>query len=267
MYKSQIPPSIPVIDNSNYRNFIDPYVDGVKVGRGLVPRDYSKVPRGSGKYTAQFKFPSMSEREQKELIEERERKGATLRERAKRGGVKVKNQKQTPLCWAFACTSAVEVVRAVQKQKYVSLSPASAAALITGYQYRGGYGLEAMEFMSEYGLVPSEYWDDTSFNRRLDNERTRAEREKFKASEWWELEEYNLNQLTTALLNDFPVAIGLSWWGHEVLLLDPVILSNGSIGYYFQNSWSENWGENGFGILTPEKSRGDMMAPRSVIVI
>jgi hypothetical protein len=65
-------------------------------------------------------------------------------------------------------------------------------------------------------------------------------------------------------MNNFPVTIGLSWWGHQVTIIDLVILPGDVIGFVFDNSWSMSWGDKGRGVLTPDKARGDMFYPLAV---
>ncbi len=57
-----------------------------------------------------------------------------------------------------------------------------------------------------------------------------------------------------------PVSIGLDWWGHQVMLTDPIVFPDGSFGVMFRNSWGNDWpqqGAGGWSTLTERKSQPD----------
>lgn len=159
-------------------------------------------------------------------------------------------------CWINAPVHAMEITRLLQGQQHVSLSPASCGAIIKNFRNVGGWGTEGLRFLAEHGAVPSAVWPDNSIDRRYDNATSRNHRQYYKATEWWELRPRSLDELMTCLLLRMPVAVGLNWWGHEVLAVHPV-KKNGQYGYVIDNSWGTSWGDNGRGILLGDKAVPD----------
>lgn len=203
--------------------------------------------------------------EWKDRIEDRVRTRRVVKDRLLAGKVRVKDQAKTNYCWINAPTFAAEVVRFVQGERAVVLSPASGGAVIKKFRNVGGWGREALEFIAERGLVPAENWPANAIDRSYSTPENDALRPLYRVDEWWELEPQNLDQLVSCLLRGFPVAVGFNWWGHEVLAVDPVI-HEGEIAIQIANSWSENWGDRGFGILKGRRMLpDDAVAPRSAV--
>jgi len=181
------------------------------------------------------------------IITEMEDRKTRLSDIVSEHGIPHKDQASTNYCWANGVVHAVEILRCVAGQKYVSLSPASVAAPIRNYTNEGGWGVEALEYITKYGVVPSSLWGDNRIDKALDNSTTRAVRSLYMVPEWWNLAPRNLDQLITCLINRKPVPVGFNWWGHLVVAVDPVWL-NGTVGIRIRNSW-KNWGNNGYGII------------------
>jgi hypothetical protein len=178
----------------------------------------------------------------------------------------VKDQKSTNFCWIFAPTHCLEIVRVIQNQPMVSLSPASAGGPIKRFQNVGGWGEEGLQWIVDHGVCPSELWPDTSINSRLYTEENKAAALDYRVTEWWELVPRNLDQLVSCLLRRIPVAGGFNWWSHEVTLVDAVWL-NGTVAIRIRNSWGDrsDW-PNGFGILQGSKMLADdQVAPRVAV--
>lgn len=202
-------------------------------------------------------LPIVPRREWEGRIEQLDRKGDLLSMRAVKLGWKIKDQRHTNYCWVFAATAAVEITCLLQNNKYQSLSPASVGAKITRFRNVGGWSTKAIEYISDNGIVPSQFWPDTAISRTYDDERIwRDEASKYRVIEWRDLEPGNLDVLYSALLAGFPVAVGYNWWGHAVVALDPVIV-NGQYGIRIANSWGPNWSDGGFGILVGRRAIPD----------
>lgn len=168
-------------------------------------------------------------------------------------------------CWINAPVHCLEIVRAVQGQDYVELSPASCGAIIKQFRNVGGWGTEGLKFLVDKGAVPTSLWPANAIDPRYNTQAANAERHKYRVLEWYELRPRNFDEFMTALFYKIPVAIGLNWWRHEVTALDPVYV-NGQFGCRINNSWGTNWGDKGRGILLGNKANpDDAVAPRAVM--
>lgn len=231
-------------------------------GRGL---DLFSRPRGANAYgDAAEAFPDsllIPRSDWQGMIEEMKEQESGLVHICDRAGLKVKDQQQTNFCWINAPTHCVEIVRTLQHQSAVSLSPASAGAQITNYRNEGGWGKQGLEFIIENGLVPSEKWPDNAIDRRYATPENKALAKKYRGVEWWELEPRNLEQLVSCLLRRYPVAIGLNWWSHEVTAVQPDWIDN-DIALIIDNSWGQSWGTRGRGVL-----QGRRMLPDDAVAL
>jgi hypothetical protein len=166
-----------------------------------------------------------------------------------------KNQKSTNFCWIFAPTHCVEINRLQQNQRTVSLSPASAGGPIKGYRNSGGWGLEGLQYIAKFGLVPSAKWPDTAIDKRYATPENKELALDYRVDEWMECRPRNVDEMISMLLRRYPGAGGYNWWSHEVTNCDPVWL-DGDVAVRIRNSW-ENWGDFGFGILQGSKMLAD----------
>jgi len=189
-------------------------------------------------------------------IKEMEEQKSRCSDMFKQAGGRIKFQNPLSYCWIFAVTSAIEHACIAQGMPYESLSPASAGARIKNFQDVGGWGKEALEWIIANGINTTEEWPDTSLERSLLTAAMKASAMKRRATEWWELQPRNDDQLVSCLLRRKPVAIGLNWWGHEVLAVDPVWV-NGAIAVRFQNSYDKDWEDEGYGVLQGDRMKAD----------
>lgn len=255
---------LPVIDDSNWQSVVSDAASDPSKGRGLVPRDFSSQPYGSLEFAEPLPLPLIPESKWEEMIRAEDESQSSIVHLCDAAGLKVKNQQSTNYCWINAPAHCIEILRVVQGQSYVELSPASVGAKIKNFRNVGGWGTEGLKYIAERGLVPSRLWPNNAIDRRYDTAEADAERSKYQADEWWELKPRSLPELATCLLMKIPVAIGLNWWGHEVTAVKLVKASNGW-GIVIDNSWGTSWGDNGRGILTGSKMLpDDAIAPRVV---
>lgn len=256
----------PVIDDSNAHEFI-----GESAPNGGIcsyaPRDYERQPEGSVPFTGPLDMPNIARDEWKDRIEYMEQTESRLSDAFKRGGVPVLNQGRTNYCWINGVVHAVMLRRYLDGQPMQSLSPASAGAKIKNYRNVGGWGAQAIEGISKYGLAPVELWPANAIDRSHDTDQTRRTAAKYKVDEWYELRSNDFDQMASCLLRGMPVPIGLNWWRHLVCALDLVVLDNGEFGTMIINSWGTNWGDGGFGVLTERKSTAyEQNAVRTITV-
>lgn len=65
------------------------------------------------------------------------------------------------------------------------------------------------------------------------------------------------HQMTAAFLR-IPVPIGLGWWGHLVCQMAPYLIDSKTVGCLIWNSWGDDWGDGGMGVLTEKKGTADL---------
>lgn len=226
-------------------------------GKGYA-RDYSRHPFGYSAVAKAWDAPLIPESEWAGRLEQQKAARARLsdiRNRGKNGQqIPALDQAQEPYCWAHGPVSAVLLARAFANLPFVDLSAYAVACKVANFQSRGGWGIEAMEFMAENGCPSSEFWPQRSKSRSNDNEQTWANARLHVPVEWMELEPRNKAQMVTALLSGWPICVGYDHWGHEVCLMDIVSLS--PLRVKLLNSWGE-WNGDGTGILEGERALGD----------
>lgn len=255
--------NMPVIDDQSAKHFIDPTVGGHKRYCALKPRDTQRYPYGGTGFAAMKQFKTQSKEWVIDRIEQREKAKSGLKHKLDVLGIPCKDQDGTNYCWIYSPVHAMEIAYGVQGDAYRALSATAAGTMITGGQNRGGYGAEAIDFLSSNGTCFQDEWQEYAQNPRLWTPEIEQGAHLNRITDWGELPAYDLDQAAMCLLHNFPITIGLSWWGHQVTLIDLVVLSGQQIGFVFDNSWGD-WGDNGRGVLTPDKARGDMFYPISV---
>lgn len=197
------------------------------------------------------------------IIEEQEERKVSLYRIMRAARLPAKNQKSLPYCWIFAPTHCVEILRLIQNQPYVSLSPASAGAYIKNFRAVGGWGLEGLEFISNRGVCPSANWPDTSLDRRYATEENRALALDYRVTEWMELKPRSKDWLS-CVLRGIPVAAGYNRWRHEVSIVGAKWRSGRAIPI-IRNQWP-NWGDDNYAELEGwGEFPDDIVAPRVAI--
>lgn len=235
-------------------------------GRGL---ELEARPQGFAHAATANPFPDsflIPQSDWQGLIQERKSRKAGITYECDRVGLKVKDQQQTNYCWANGPTHATEIIRVMQGLAPVALSAASVAAQVTNFRNVGGWGDDALQWIIKNGIDPESVWPNAAISRQYATEANKTLALNYRVTEWWELEPKNLNQLISAVLHDIPVAVGFSWWSHEVCAVDADWI-DGAIALVIDNSWGTSWGKNGRGTLQGRKMLpDDAVAPRVVVV-
>lgn len=267
-FRSGIPSSMPVIDDVNFKLFVDEADQNPKYGRGLDP-SYKQplIPGLATTFTETIPRSEWNDRIQ--YMEENRMRLPDLvddlKSRGKWNGPRVLNQSQTNYCWINAPVHTIMLTRAKQGELYIPLSPASVGAKIKNFRNVGGWGSEGLKYIRERGVVPQSLWPANAIDRRYDNEESDRARSHFKCHEWYTLRPRNFDQLASCLLQNIPVAIGLNWWGHEVTAVALLRTGENEYAILIDNSWGENWGDKGRGVLAGTKMLpDDAVAPRVV---
>lgn len=265
-YVSQLNPGEPVIDDSNYRSVLGSVViDGELKHRGLERRDWDAEPFSSQPFQSPFPSSLLIPRsEWDDRIEEMERTKSRISDLLDQAGLTVLDQNGTNYCWINAPVHCVEIMRVIQGEPLVRLSPASCGGPIKNYRNVGGWGSEGLKYIVEHGIVPQAQWPANAIKREYDTPETRELRKRYRVSEWFDLRPRNEDELLSLLFHRIPVAIGLNWWSHEITGIDPVTLGNGKYGVRINNSWGLSYGTKGRSILSGTKHLPDDACAPSV---
>jgi hypothetical protein len=228
--------------------------------KGLVPRNFSTHPVGYlGAIARPFDIPLIPESEwQSRLDAQIATKGqlSNIRNQGNNGQpIPSRDQNGKGYCWAHSSVSAMLIARAVAGEPYADLSAYAVACIIKGYRDEGGWGAESLQWIAENGVPTSQFWPQQSMSRSNDNPAMRANAKLHEFRDWMDLEPRNKAQFVTCLLLGMPVITDLNWWSHSICTLD--LVSINPFRTRIWNSWSDQWSDNGMGILEGSKAMPD----------
>jgi hypothetical protein len=258
VYVSRLESGEYVIDDQNY--LAEPGVAGKgDVATGYQTRDILTFPEGQCGFAAPFNFPTIPRSEWPELIREREQRGRILSQLADAAGLQRMNQGSMGYCWAYGAVCAVHYRRIAMGLPHLQLSACSVAGPVKNFRNQGGWSGEAVAYMVRAGVVPEYLWPNGNqgANRRyLTAENLRIGQEFIiEADGWIDVVRNNFDQIMTLLLMDIPCPIGLSWWGHLICAVDPLVLGNNAFGFRYDNSWGLSYGTRGRGVMAEARGR------------
>ncbi len=201
-------------------------------------------------------------------IQEAEEKKYRLSDLVNQAGLPCKDQARTNYCWINAPTHCVEIIRVLQHEEMVILSPASVGAQLTDYKNIGGWGGPGLIGIARLGLVPVDKWPANAIDRRYATPENAEIAKSYRQTEWWELRPRNKAEQVSLLLRGFPLAVGQNHWSHEVTQYECVWL-DGEVAIRFRNSWTMDWpkqGAMGYSIQQGSKMLADdAVSPRVAV--
>ncbi len=228
-----------------------------RVGGGLIKRDFNADPVGGElPVSSRSVYPR---REWRELIE-LQREASTSRLAVHRfHNVPILDQATLPYCWVFAPTAGVMNLLGSQGIDPVPrLSATAPGAQFKRYRKTGGYVLEGVRAIKEYGLPSVDVWAQGRLSRHLatrgDVKRSASDN---KLVEFSELPNGDFNALVSTLIderNPRPVALAIPWWRHAVLAVSVTYRGN-EYGIEYVNSHGVQHGKRGVGVLWGAKAQ------------
>jgi hypothetical protein len=159
------------------------------------------------------------------------------------------------------------LARARQNELTVQLSAYSVAVQIKGPNNRqeGAWAALALEFLQKQGCYDQAYWPQGNMSLAKQGGPVYLVQDAYVDLDSPVYDrDLSFHQRGSLLLNNTPVASDYMWWGHSVLDADIVDLypnkSNrdpSRYGIWILNSWGDEWGEEGFGLLKDGKQIAD----------
>lgn len=256
----------------------EPCPDGMS--RGYVERDLEKHPVGSlfgAMGTDEFNkdIPLIPFDEWPERIEEMERtksRTSDIRMIGDNGKpIDALDQNGQGYCWAYSVCFAIMMKRAQMGLPYIRLSAHSLACKIKNFRDEGGWcGLSATNAM-QMGYVPVKYWPEKSMSRANDTQANWDIAKGFCLTEgFMDLQQpiygktLTFQQWGSCLLSGIGCAGDHNHWSHSIFHADLVAATNiypvedpRNYGVRIINSWKNNWGKLGSGILLGRKAVPD----------
>ncbi len=244
-----------VIDDSTSHDILFPHGKGT----GYDPAQKLANPVEMKALPSTMKLIPRSEWDAR--IKEQDEQQSSLQHVRRRGNggaiIPSLDQGQVGYCWAHSTTMAVMLQRAVAGEPYIPLSAYAIAATIKKGADEGGWcGLSA-QFARDKGIPSQAIWPQGDRNyKQYDKPETWANAALHKVTEDWvdltkDVYDQNLtvDQIATCLLLNVPLAVDYNEWGHSIAALRWVKIEAGSYGPLILNSWGDDWGDKGEGVI------------------
>ena len=256
-----------VIGDNNYRNFINPTVDGeLKAcsSKGMWNRTLTPDPEGyAGTFEDLESVPMIPESEWGDRIRQMEKDKTRMPDFAKDMGLAIRNQRNSSYCWSFGTTRSAEYAL-LQTGINMHISAFSVGAPVKNFRNQGGWGDQALAYMAKNGFNTSDEWDDSkgsgSISRKYYTDENRALAKKRVVLEYYKLRtgRNGWAELVSCILAGKAVAVGYNFWSH--LVCATWLEQNMDLG--IDNSWGQGWSDGGRGLLT-----GGRKFPDGAVVI
>lgn len=255
-----------IIDESNWREQIGQHgkLDSDHPNSGGSERRFGCRPRvsapGSLKFAAAPTFDVYSRAELSSRLKDLAQSQSTLRHISQRTGIQCKDQANTNYCHANSPALAIEILRAVQGESHVVLSPGSIGGPVTGYRNDGAVIEDDLRQIVEFGAATVDFVPANQISRSGWKPGAMENAALHKVTQWWDLgakDDRMFLRCATLVLQGIPVCVGYNWWSHAVTLTGLVEISSGKFGFEFRNSWGASYGDDGYGVLAEGRGTPD----------
>lgn len=241
MLECTLPDDVEIIDDSNWQNFVVPN-DGRCSETGLL-LDADRGFEGVGSDLVRPVPPELviPEREWPEWIERQERTKSSLQHLATAAGPIWLNQSTSWYCWFYTVTHNLMLLRLVQGERPIRLSPESGAGPIKNYRKQGGMTTEGMRWVAEHGIADTTAWPWENHHQANNRRYFAASRENAKLHRvpgWWRCRTFE--EKFSLLLRNIPVSDAYLWMGHAMCSIRGVRQSNGNYAILDLDSYARN---------------------------
>jgi hypothetical protein len=139
-----------------------------------------------------------------------------------------------------------------------NLNPFPVAYRIKGGRNQGGWAEQAYKGVADFGVPTHDVWAGNKEGMsQWQSPEVIASANRHKVTASLELPQNNFAALVTSLTHPKyarPVTMGLNWWGPLGCAVRAVALPGGGFGVLIVNSWGDDWGQAGCGVLVESKS-------------
>lgn len=156
-------------------------------------------------------------------------------------------------CCSNATVQSLMIVRAIEGLKPVVLSPGSVYGIVSGGRDVGSSLEDNLRQISEVGAAPAEVIPPNEWNPRRWPSNWKELAKPYRMIEWYDLGG-KFDNVVSAVMYGFPCVIGVDWdgGGHSVCVVG-VVMDKGRASLLYVNSWGEEFGDSGFGLLTESR--------------
>ena len=252
-----------LINETNWREHAgeNGVLDKTNPNSGGTERRFGCRPRvsdpGSLKYAAQPTFKVFPRVELAGRIRDLAQSGSTLRHHAKRAGIQSYDQSDTNYCHANSPALAIRLLRIMQGEPDVHISPGSIGGPVTGYRNEGAVIEDDLRQIVDFGAATIDYVPANQIKKNGWKPGAEENALLHRVTHWWDLgrkDQEMFLRCATLVLQGIPVCVGYNWWSHAVTLTGLVELGSNRFGFEFRNSWGASYGDDGYGVL--EEGRG-----------
>ena len=228
---------------------------------GYESRDWSLHPQFSAH--REYSGTIYPRKDWVELIELQKKNRSSPMVIHKGNKIPVGNQSAFPFCWCWATIACVSNRYAAQGIDPVPpLNPHATACMGKRYRRQGGFGVEATQYIQQYGIPTLDVWPAYSMDRSLEKDPEVIEScKKHKLVTFQEMPRNSFDAVMSALIDPVdpsPCTLAFSWWRHMVAGLQGLYRGSGrniEWGFGFVNSWGAKWGNKGFGTVWNSKAK------------